>query len=275
MSLIIVASAKGSPGASTTALAMASQWPRQSLLAELDPLGSDLLYRQVDESGMDLNPNKGMFSLALPARGVLTPDVVREHTQRLPGGLEVLVGLTKPEQGAGWSEHWDKLGRCLAAPGTTDIIADIGRYHPGAPTAALLRHASLVLLVSRAAPEDLAHVRSRAANVIAQTSSGGRGGAPVGVLVVAPLRQQAKASDMAATVLAQGGVPAQVAGVVAHDADAAERLTRLRSAGRIHKTQLMSSVRHIVSNLGGRFGLGQNSASAVPAPATSMEGAAR
>ncbi|GJF34981.1 hypothetical protein KNE206_76810 [Kitasatospora sp. NE20-6] len=272
MSLILIASAKGAPGASTTALAMAGVWPRQSLLAELDPLGSDLVYRQVAPNGDVLDPNKGMFSLALAARGVLSPDVVREHTQHLPGEQQVLLGLSRPEQGAAWGEHWEKLGRVLSAPGTTDVIADIGRLYPGTPASALFRHASLILLVSRTNAEDLAHVRARAATVHQQMSVGGRRSAPIGVLLVAPSRKQAQAVDTATRVLAAGGTPAQVAGVVAFDPDAAEQLAG-RRRGRTHKTQLVASVRGIVADLENRFGLGRTD-EAVPAR-EDLEGAAR
>jgi len=43
--LISIASAKGSPGASTSAHVLAAVWPRPAVLAELDPAGSDLVYR--------------------------------------------------------------------------------------------------------------------------------------------------------------------------------------------------------------------------------------
>ena len=47
MSLVALVSAKGSPGVTTTALALAGTWPenRRVLLAELDPAGGDLAPR--------------------------------------------------------------------------------------------------------------------------------------------------------------------------------------------------------------------------------------
>ncbi|MER5638216.1 hypothetical protein ABT095_14805 [Kitasatospora sp. NPDC002227] len=256
MALIVVCSAKGSPGASTTALALAAEWPRQSLLAELDPLGGDLVYRQGAEDGSVLDPNRGMNSLALAGRGGITPELVHEHSQRLPGGLDVLVGLTRPEQTNGWSGRWTALGRALAAPGTTDVIADIGRAHPGSPVNELLPYASLVLVVSRTTAEDLAHLRSRVASLHNVLSPAGRSGAPVGVLLIAPARQQAAAARDAAQVLAAGQVPAQVAGVIAFDPKAAEQLAG-RRRGRIHRTQLVASVRQTIGSLGTQFGLGR------------------
>ena len=42
--LIAVVSSKGSPGATTTSLALTLAWPRPALLAELDPRGGDILW---------------------------------------------------------------------------------------------------------------------------------------------------------------------------------------------------------------------------------------
>ncbi len=256
MALIVVCSAKGSPGVSTTALALAAEWPRQSLLAELDPLGGDLVYRQGAEDGSVLDPNRGLISLALAGRGGITLELVHEHSQRLPGGLDVLVGLSRPEQSTGWSGQWHALGRALSASGTTDVIADIGRAQPGSPVNELLPYASLVLVVSRTTAEDLAHLRTRVASLHALLSPAGRSGAPVGVLLIAPARQQAAAARNAAQVLAAGQVPAQIAGVVAFDPKAAEQLAG-RRRGRTHRTQLVASVRQTVNSLSTRFGLGR------------------
>ncbi|MFJ1757642.1 hypothetical protein [Kitasatospora sp. NPDC088134] len=272
MSLIVMGSAKGAPGTSTTALALAGVWPSPTLLAELDPYGSDLVYRQVAPDGAVLDPNRGMFSLALAARGGLNPDVIREHTQFLPGDQEILLGLSRSEQGAAWGAHWDRLGRVLAAPGSTDVIADVGRLYPDSPALALLPHASLVLLVARTNAEDLAHVRARAAAVHQRLAAGGRRVAPIGVLLVTPLRHQTRAVEAANRVLAGIEAPVQVAGVVAFDPGAAEQLAG-RRRGRIHKTQLFGSVRAIAADLEKRFGLGRTNE---PVPAgQAPEGVAR
>ena len=51
MALIAIASDKGAPGVTTSALALAAVWPRPVLLAECDPSGGDLAYRFPDSSG--------------------------------------------------------------------------------------------------------------------------------------------------------------------------------------------------------------------------------
>ena len=45
MALIVLASDKGSPGVTTTAITLAAVWPRRALLAELDPSGGDVALR--------------------------------------------------------------------------------------------------------------------------------------------------------------------------------------------------------------------------------------
>ena len=45
MGLLSVVSAKGSPGATTTALLLGALWPRPTVLAECDPSGSDVAWR--------------------------------------------------------------------------------------------------------------------------------------------------------------------------------------------------------------------------------------
>ncbi|MHB8341736.1 MAG: hypothetical protein ACYDB7_11270, partial [Mycobacteriales bacterium] len=65
MAVLELASAKGAPGASTTALALALVWPRPILLVECDPAGGDLLAGYL--AGAD-PPGGGLLGLALAAR---------------------------------------------------------------------------------------------------------------------------------------------------------------------------------------------------------------
>jgi len=103
MALIAIASDKGAPGVTTAALALAAVWPRPVLLAECDPAGGDLVYRFPAADGGHLDPRRGVLSLAVVARRGMQPQQVGEHAQKLHGGLDVLVGVTNAEQGAGLS----------------------------------------------------------------------------------------------------------------------------------------------------------------------------
>ena len=70
MALVAFASAKGSPGASTAALAVAALWPRDVLLADCDPAGGDVALRMPDPDGAPLDPDRGLVSLAAAGHAV-------------------------------------------------------------------------------------------------------------------------------------------------------------------------------------------------------------
>ncbi len=76
MSLIAVASVKGAPGTTTTALSLAATWPRRALLAELDPDGGDLRYRR---GAAFLDVGLRLLSHSLAGRAEAAPDVVAVH----------------------------------------------------------------------------------------------------------------------------------------------------------------------------------------------------
>ncbi|MFE0457736.1 hypothetical protein ACFW1A_00565 [Kitasatospora sp. NPDC058965] len=257
MALIVVGSAKGAPGTSTAALGLASVWGRGSLLVEADENGGDLVYRHAGDNGAALNPEKGLLSLAVATRGgrPMSVPMLWEHTQKLNGGLDVLVGPSGPEQATAWSGLWLNLGRALAAMGDTDAIVDVGRIGPRSSNADLLSSASLVLLVARTHAEDLAAVRDRAAAVVARL---GAGGAPVGILLVAPRREWNRAAAGLGQLLVGAGVGAEVLGCIEEDPDGAAQLAG-RKGGRVAKSKLLRSARLVVTNIGGRYGLGRES----------------
>jgi MinD-like ATPase involved in chromosome partitioning or flagellar assembly len=84
--LVVVMSAKGSPGASTAALALAAAWPQewQTLLVECDPAGGDL------QTGFGLASEPSLSSLAAAGRREHRSGLAWQHAQRLPGGLAVV-----------------------------------------------------------------------------------------------------------------------------------------------------------------------------------------
>ena len=82
MALVVVASDKGSPGVTTTALTMAAVWPRRALLAELDPSGGDVALRLRGPRGAPLSSEVGLISLAVGARRGMRPEQIFEHPQQ-------------------------------------------------------------------------------------------------------------------------------------------------------------------------------------------------
>ncbi|WP_221353312.1 hypothetical protein [Streptomyces beigongshangae] len=263
MALIAIAADKGSPGVTTTAVALAAVWPRRTLLAETDPAGGDLVYRSAAAHGGPLNPNTGMLSIAATARRGLVPDQLWDHVQPLSGGLEVLVGLGSAEQAAGLAGLWPTLGRAFAqladsehAP--ADVMADCGRISGDTPAVEMFAQAALVLLVARTAPESIARVRDRAAALTTKLHGGPRGAAApgtpfVGVVLIADPGDSAKIVRQVDDMLTAARTGARVVGTIAEDPAGADQLAG-RRRGRLDKSLLIRSARKVTADLHQQFG---------------------
>ncbi|MEU8800354.1 hypothetical protein [Spirillospora sp. NPDC048819] len=276
MALIALAADKGAPGVTTAAVALGAVWPRPVLVAECDQAGGDLVYRlpaapdagdaprdHAGDGGM-LNPSRGLLSLAATARRGLRPDQIAEHCQRLVGGLDVLVGTTNAEQAQAMTWLWGPLGRAFAGLDPVDVIADCGRLGAGTPLTELMHEADMVVLLTRATLEQVAHLRERVTALTAEL----RGGPPVGVLVLADprdfrgsiaevdrvlagVRGRARPMDAGAQ---QGPPPPDVTvlGGLALDPKGAELLSG-RWGGRLDRSLLIRSAREVAGELAGRL----------------------
>ena len=292
MALLVLAADKGSPGVTTAATALAAVWPRPALLAETDPAGGDLVYRGTAAHGGPLDPNTGLLSLAAAARRGLTPQQLWQHSQQLAGGLDVLVGLAVAEQSAGLAGLWPSLGRAFrrlaegdaaqeayeqhasgqqapgAATGGADVIADCGRLGPDSPALELIPEASLVLLVARTEPEQLARVRDRALALSQRLGNG----PPVGVLLVVDPKHGSRLVHQVDAMLAPAG--SRVMGVLAEDRAGAEQLAG-RRRGTLGKSLLVRSARQISADLHQRYGAAWAGAAATTQHRDQQRGSAR
>ncbi len=189
MALVAIASAKGAPGVTTAALALAALWPRPVLLADCDTAGGDVALRMPTPAGPPPDPEVGLVSMAAAARHGLSAGSLTPHLQQVVGGLDVLVGLRSPEQGVGLDPLWPALGGLLANLEGTDVVADLGRVGPGAPTLPLLRSAHLVVLVCRPSVASVFHTRERLAALTTTLRSSSVDAVRTAVLVVADAQQ--------------------------------------------------------------------------------------
>ncbi|MGH3423690.1 MAG: hypothetical protein ACRDO8_03110 [Nocardioidaceae bacterium] len=190
MALIALASAKGSPGVTTAALLLGGLWPRPVLLAECDPAGSDVALRIPAPDGNPLDTHDGLLGLVAAGRKKMHPELVLQHSQQIVGGLEVLTGVTVPEQAAGLGQQWGQLGPLFNEVEDHDVIADLGRIGAATPQNALLGSAHAIVMVVDTVPSNVVHLRERLGYVQAQV--GGALGTPIHVLAVAePRRTQA------------------------------------------------------------------------------------
>lgn len=143
MSLVSLCSAHGSPGVTTTALALAASWPadRLCLLVEADQFGGMIGARY----GLGQTP--GLSSLAAVARRGLDREAVWRHVQQLPGGIPVLVGPASADQAhAVLRDLVGILADWSSGESGLDVIADCGRVGPGSPAHDLLARADVTMM---------------------------------------------------------------------------------------------------------------------------------
>ena len=151
MAVIVLCSAAGSPGVSTTAIGLALAWPRPCLLLEADPTGSSAMLtgymRQYAPNGV-----VSVFDLAVRYRqtGAIPP--LMDVATLVPNTeIRLLSGPRSPSHAAVINDAWNPLVAQLQQldGAGIDVLVDLGRLGmTGSPTA-LLQGADLVALVTR------------------------------------------------------------------------------------------------------------------------------
>ena len=236
MSLVGLCSAHGSPGVTTTALALAATWTedRRCVLVEADPFGGVISARY------GLGDTPGLSSLAAAARNGLDEEAVWTHVQQLPGGVGVLVGPGSADEAqAVLRDVAGVLAGWCVAQSDVDVIVDCGRIAPASPAVELLAEADAVLVLTRPFADQLRPAAHR-----------------LGVL---------RASGAAASLLLVGDSPygpdevaatlkADVGGVIAWDPRTAAVLTGARAAVRdLRRSPLVRSAATLAGRLASSF----------------------
>jgi len=166
MAVIALCSASGSPGVTTTSVAMALNWPRPVLLVEADPGGSNGFLAGFLRGTIEYDA--GMIELALSPLGVAEAlrDVVRPLVPTAPNASYV-AGVRSHTQAGALRDLWDPLSLALAdlESNGQDVIIDAGRLGLAGSPRALLEGADLSLLLTRATLPALAAARSWADTV--------------------------------------------------------------------------------------------------------------
>ena len=155
MAVIALTSAKGSPGVTTTALAMALAWSRPVLLVEADPAGGDIMAGYVRAQ---LPSDRGIAHLAISARHdrlaeEFNSQLIDIAQPKSTVSRVLLAGVSDPAQAATVAPVWDRLSTHFGLLGHadtgTDVIIDCGRLTSNYPPLPLLAGADFVLLVVR------------------------------------------------------------------------------------------------------------------------------
>lgn len=154
MTVVGLASAKGAPGVTTTAVALTLVWLRPVLLVEADPAGGDLLAGYLAGATPS---GGGLLGLALAVRrGPIDATAVLERSQSLDaaGNRRVLVMPTDRAQARPVTESIDKLAAAITSVAGSDdpavrrdLLVDLGRLSPGTPAAWLAAPTDLLLLL--------------------------------------------------------------------------------------------------------------------------------
>jgi cellulose biosynthesis protein BcsQ len=247
MALVVLGSAKGSPGVTTTAIALGAVWPRPAVVADLDPAAGDLTVRYRRGDGRLLDADVGLLSLGAAVRrhdaansgGDLAP-----HLQTVAGGLPVLAGLSSPEQVTGLGQVWPAIAQSLRLT-PQDVLADCGRLLPGSPTMPVVVSADAVILVARATLDGLYHLRERLRWLAQPLRLAVPDAVPVGVVLVLSDRDRRSQPDVA-RLLGHAGLPVPVLGRIADDGRAARALGG-QSRQRIGRSLLVRSAREVAT----------------------------
>lgn len=227
MTLIALGSAKGAPGVTTTALALAAVWPpdRHVVVAEVDPDGGVLAARR----GLGFEP--GLVSLAAGLRR--GSGDLAAHTQPLGDNVRALVApSTAGQVRASIATAGDRLWDALAGAG--DVLLDCGRMSAASPAIDLARRADELLLVSRTRLDEIALVRDRI-DVLRNL-----GGDPRVVLIDdGPYHRDEITSALAAPIVA----------VFPLDRRAADDLNGTAMSARTARSRLLRSARALAGSL--------------------------
>jgi len=247
--LIALCGDKGSPGVTTTALALASAWAGQAIVVEADPAGGDLAIR-LHPGGSTLPETPTVLSVATAARADREHDPVAKHAHALNSTTGVVPGAVLAEQMANigdWSPLTDALVRC-AFP----VFVDLGHLHSASSMLRVAARADLVIAVGRPDMSSVIRLRDRLARV-APDLAHLRGAAPrlLPLLVTTSRHGAADVADLRG-ILAETPVKPFVVdcGFLAHDPSGVRRLEAGdEPGGRLSRTDLLRTARAMSGRL--------------------------
>jgi len=195
MALVALASAKGSPGVTTTGLAFAFSWAARTVLAECDPAGGSVLAGYLQGQ---VDAGRGLMPLAVAdlrhsgANDRLESEFWAQLVDLTPPNRQrlLLPGLTDPAQSGTLAPLWNRFAGFFArlefGDPSYDVIVDCGRLAAPATPWPLLWAADAVLLVVRptlpsvsAAVPTLSAIRGQLSERTASLSS-------LGLILVGP-----------------------------------------------------------------------------------------
>ena len=184
MALIVLTSASGSPGVTTSALGLALSWPRPCLLVEADPTGGSGILAGYFHG--DVAHIGGLIDLALAHREGTLAEAIPLATMAIPDtSVQLLPGIRGHAQARSLIGLWEPLCGALQAleRNGQDVIVDAGRLGLTGCPEPLIYGADLSLLVTRSTLPALSGARSWAQTLRGEFEQMGAASA-LGVLLV-------------------------------------------------------------------------------------------
>jgi len=258
MSLFVLVSPGGSPGVTTTALALALAWPREVVLAECDPAGGTVLSGLWRGRPPAAGDGAGLLRYALLAQQDPRAAAASLCEESVPLSARpcrqfVLPAPAAPLAGRQIAAAWPALAAAFAAA-PADVIADAGRLDGHTALAPLLAAAGTVLMVCRPLIRQAAAAQPRL-----EMLAGIRGGYPPAELV---LVGEGPYGLNAPRVLSQA-LEVPVRGSLPGDPDAAGVLSDGAAPGRFRRSPLMRAAAGLAVGLAREHATGP----AAPVPA--------
>lgn len=254
--LVALSSDKGSPGTTTSALALASAWSGSTLLVESDLFGGDLGVRLRRRREGALPEAPTVLTVAAASRTSSASDLASRHAHQFTRDLAVVPGHLCAEQAAGGVD-WQALGVALAAS-SVPVFVDLGRVQAASPLVGVAALADLVVVVGRASPGSVVRLRERLNRLIPAVAS--HRAAPAGrrvrvypLLVSSARHGRADVADVCRVLDDSRARPFVAgAGFLAWDPKAVARLeTGEDPRGRLSRTELMRSADVVWKEIGG------------------------
>lgn len=248
--LLAVCSDKGSPGATTTALALASVWSSPVVLVEADPYGGDLAIRLRTKAGAALPEAPTVLTVASAARTSESAALVSRYAQHVNDQVSVVPGHLVAEQLAGIAD-WEPFAAALAAS-RVPVVVDLGRLHAASPVLPVAARADVVLVVGRPDAGSVIRMRERLNRLVPALAERRGAPPPMFPVLVSPNRHgRADVADLGRIMTETPVGPLIVrTGFLASDPCAVRRLEAGENpAGRLARTPLLRTARTLAGEV--------------------------
>lgn len=225
--LFAVCADRGSPGSTTTALALAAARGLPAVVVEADPYGGDLALRvrpdgkhPLPSSPTVLGIGAGRSARKSGRQGPIgTPeqqpgtrhlDLGRDGSHQLSSLVRVVPGFLNAEKGT--SLAWPVLAAALEAQ-TVPVFADLGRIHTGSPSIPIAAAADALITVCRGDMASVHHMTERLELLVTAIAETKRRPPVVLPVVVAARKHGDRLATAVSEVLANSAAAPAVRGV--------------------------------------------------------------